>query len=147
MAGPACDDRCVTNAITLRRDAISPPGLHLLGSNDRSGGAFARVLKFGAGENLVAVFRLDTLDSHHSSWARSDALGPVWVEATSSEEARNLVATKLGTAGPMPLNGFASMPTSPWLDQAVTSCTVEAGRTHIALGTIVDADGRTLPLD
>jgi hypothetical protein len=94
----------------------------------------------------MAVFRLDSLDSQHPSWARSGARGPVWVEATSSHEARSLVATKLGTAGPMPLVGFAKMPESPWIDQAVTSCTVEAGRSDIALGTVVDIEGRSLPL-
>ena len=94
----------------------------------------------------MAVFRLDPLDSNHPTWPLSAAQGPVWVEATSSQEARQLVATKLGTEGHTHFVGFATTPQSPWLDQAVTSCTVEAGRTNIALGTVVDADGRTLPL-
>ena len=94
----------------------------------------------------MAVFRLDPIDTKHLSWSRSDAKYAVWAGAETPAQARNLVAVKTmkatvaGQTRPL-----ISM--SPWLDDTVTSCALEADRHAVTAGTVVDVDGRTLPLD
>ena len=94
---------------------------------------------------MMAVFRLDPIDTKHPSWSRSDAKYAVWAGADTPAQARNLVAAKTIKAI---VAGQTRPPisTSPWLDDAITSCVQESDRHAVAAGTVVDADGRTIPL-
>ncbi|WP_294536694.1 hypothetical protein [uncultured Rhodoblastus sp.] len=84
----------------------------------------------------MPVYRLDPIDPGHPSWRYSAEKNPLWTNAPSPSQARDLVAAKTGfdlQAHPGAL--------SPWQDEKVTSCTPEPTMDYPGPGEVIREDG------
>jgi len=87
------------------------------------------------------VYRLSPIPHtlHDRRWQQSNTKEEVWVWAETPEDAREVTAGVTLKAAPM-IPGAVLMP-SPWLDDALTICTLEPSKTDVPKGKVVKSNG------
>jgi hypothetical protein len=89
----------------------------------------------------MSAYRLDPIPTGRNDprWERSEIQELIWAGAATPEEARELVALRTMTS-PQP-RGYAKILLSPWYDDRLATCVLDAARADLPDGVVIKANG------